>query len=45
MPEVYGKDVEGTNVNVDGNDWVLYLGEEYDQLKNLLARLTAREAA
>ena len=45
MPEVYGKDVEGTDVNVEGNDWILYLGEEYDQLKNLLARLTAREAA
>jgi DNA-binding response OmpR family regulator len=45
MPEVYGKDVEGTNVNVEDNDWILYLGEEYDQLKNLLARLTAKEAA
>jgi DNA-binding response OmpR family regulator len=45
MPEVYGKDVEGTDVNVEGNDWILYLGEEYDQLKNLLARLTAKEAA
>ena len=45
MPEVYGKDVEGTNVNVEGNDWILYLGEDYDQLKNLLARLATREAA
>ena len=43
MPEVYGKDVEGTDVNVEGNDWILYLGEEHDQLQNLLARLTAKE--
>ena len=39
MPEKYGKDVEGTEVNVEGNDWVFYLGEEPDQLRNLLARL------
>ena len=39
MPERYGKDVEGTNVNAGGNDWILYLGEEPDQLRNLLARL------
>lgn len=45
MPEKYGKDVEGTEVNVAGNDWVFYLGEEPGQLKNLLARLTEKEAA
>ena len=39
MPEKYGKDVEGTEVNVEGNDWVFYLGEEPGQLRNLLARL------
>jgi DNA-binding response OmpR family regulator len=39
MPEKYEKDVEGTDVNVEGNDWIHYLGEEPDQLKNLLARL------
>jgi CheY-like chemotaxis protein len=39
MPEKYGKEVEGTDVNVEGNDWIHYLGEESDQLKNLLARL------
>lgn len=39
MPEKYGKDVEGTDVNVEGNDWIMYLGEEPNQLKNLLARL------
>jgi CheY-like chemotaxis protein len=39
MPEKYDKDVEGTDVNVEGNDWIHYLGEEPDQLRNLLARL------
>ena len=39
MPEKYGKDVEGTEDNVEGNDWVFYLGEEPGQLRNFLARL------
>lgn len=39
MPEKYSKEVEGTDVNVEGNDWIHYLGEEPNQLKNLLARL------
>ena len=39
MPEKYGKEVEGTDVNVEGNGWIHYLGEETDQLQNLLARL------
>jgi CheY-like chemotaxis protein len=39
MPEKYSKDLEGTDVNVAGNDWVHYLGEEPDQLYNLLGRL------
>jgi DNA-binding response OmpR family regulator len=43
MPEKYGKDVEGTNVNAGGNDWVLYLGEEPGQLEGLLASLLKRE--
>jgi DNA-binding response OmpR family regulator len=42
MPDKYGKDVEGTDVNVGGNDWIMYLGEEPGQLRNLLARLTSR---
>ena len=42
MPEKYSKDVEGTDFNVEGNDWIHYLGEEPDQLKNLLARLTSK---
>jgi CheY-like chemotaxis protein len=42
MAEKYNKDVEGTDVNVEGNDWVHYLGEEPDQLQNLLHRLLQR---
>ena len=41
MAEKYGKDLEGTDENVRGNDWIFYLGEEPDQLQNLLHRLTA----
>jgi DNA-binding response OmpR family regulator len=41
MPEKYDKELEGTEVNVEGNDWVFYLGEEPDRLRDLLARLTA----
>jgi DNA-binding response OmpR family regulator len=40
MPEKYSREAEGTDVNVEGNDWIMYLGEEADQLHNLLARLT-----
>lgn len=40
MAEKYGKDVEGTEANAGGNDWVFYLGEDPDQLRNMLARLT-----
>ena len=42
MAEKYDKDVEGTDANAGGNDWILYLGEEPDQLKNFLARLTSK---
>ncbi|HEY9401453.1 MAG TPA: hypothetical protein VIQ24_02075, partial [Pyrinomonadaceae bacterium] len=41
MAEKYGVDVEGTDVNVGGNDWVTYL-EEPGQLRNLLHRLTSK---
>jgi CheY-like chemotaxis protein len=39
MAEKYGADVEGTDVNISGNDWITYL-EDPGQLKNLLATLT-----
>jgi CheY-like chemotaxis protein len=38
MAEKYGADVEGTDVNIGGNDWITYLEDPY-QLKNLLATL------
>jgi len=41
MAEKYDKDLEGTDENAGGNDWILYLGEEPEQVKNLLYRLTA----
>ena len=40
MAEKYPKDLEGTDVNVGGNDWIFYLGEELEQLRDLLRRLT-----
>jgi DNA-binding response OmpR family regulator len=40
MAEKYGKDVEGTDVNAGGNDWIFYLGEDPDQLRNMLARVS-----
>ena len=43
MAEQYGKDLEGTEKNVSGNEWIFYLGEEPEQLQNLLRRLTADE--
>ena len=44
MAEKYSADLEGTDVNVSGNDWITY-PEDHEQLKNLLARLLARPAA
>lgn len=39
MAEKYDKDLEGTDVNVSGNDWIFYLGEDLDQIQNLLHQL------
>jgi len=41
MPEKYAKELEDTEVNVGGSEWVFYLGEEPDRLRDLLARLTS----
>jgi len=41
IAEKFGADVEGTDVNVSGNDWVTYL-EDPGQLRNLLGRLTSK---
>lgn len=45
MPEKYDKALEDTEVNVGGREWVFYLGEEPERLRDLLARLTVREPA
>lgn len=42
MPEKYDKALEDTEVNVGGREWVFYLGDEPDRLRDLLARLTNR---
>jgi DNA-binding response OmpR family regulator len=41
MPEKYDEELEDTEVNVGGSEWVFYLGEEPYRLRDLLARLTA----
>ena len=43
MAEKYGRELEGTDVNVGGNDWITY-PEDHDQLRNLLARLLNQPA-
>lgn len=45
MAEKYSRDVDGTEVNVEDNDWIFYLGEESGQLHNLIERLTFKRAA
>jgi DNA-binding response OmpR family regulator len=40
MADKYSKDLEGTDSNIGGNDWIFYLGEEPNQLLNMLARLS-----
>jgi DNA-binding response OmpR family regulator len=42
MAEKYGEELEGTDVNISGNDWITY-PEDAHQVKNLLARLTSRK--
>jgi len=41
LAEKYGADLEGTDVNVCGNDWITYL-EEHEQLHNLLTHLLSK---
>lgn len=43
MAEKYGKDLEGTDANVSGNDWITY-PEDAEQLPNLLARLLSKSS-
>jgi DNA-binding response OmpR family regulator len=39
MPERVPRELEGTDVNVGGNDWICYYDEDTPQLRTLLARL------
>lgn len=41
LAEKYGKDLEGTDVNVSGNDWITY-PEDATQLERLLVRLLGK---
>ncbi len=41
MAEEYGPELEGTDVNVSGNDWITY-PEDATQLENLIARLLGK---
>jgi DNA-binding response OmpR family regulator len=43
MAERYGADLEGTDVNAGGDDWITY-PEDHEQLENLIARLLDRRA-
>jgi DNA-binding response OmpR family regulator len=44
MPESVPEELEGTDTNVSGNDWISYL-EDADQLRRLLKRLIPAKAA
>ncbi|HEX8776098.1 MAG TPA: hypothetical protein VF735_21190 [Pyrinomonadaceae bacterium] len=43
MPERVPEELEGTDVNVSGNDWISYL-EDSDQLQRLMERLIPAKA-
>jgi hypothetical protein len=38
MPEIVGRDLEGTDENVGANDWICYYADSH-QLQQLLGRL------
>ncbi len=44
MPEKVPEEFEGTDVNVDGNDWICYY-DGSDQLQTLLARLLNKSSS
>lgn len=43
MAEQYSRELEGTDVNVEGNDWITYLSDSA-QLHSLLARVSPRSS-
>ena len=44
MPEKVPGELEGTDVNVSGNDWICYYNDDSDQLQTLLARLLGKSS-
>lgn len=44
MPEKVPRELEGTDVNVSGNDWICYYDDDSNQLQRLLARLLRRSS-
>ena len=45
MPEKVPRELEGKDVNVDGNDWICYYDDSSDQLQRLLARLLRKPSS
>ncbi|HEY0098211.1 MAG TPA: hypothetical protein VGB76_04580 [Pyrinomonadaceae bacterium] len=45
MPEKVPRELEGTDVNVSGNDWICYYEEVTPQLRKLLARLLDKSSS
>jgi DNA-binding response OmpR family regulator len=39
MPEKVPRELKGTDVNVNGNDWICYYDDDSSQLRTLLSRL------
>lgn len=44
LPEKVAKEVEGTNENVNGNEWICHF-EDAEQVHNLIEQLTLKKAA
>ncbi|MDQ3819183.1 MAG: hypothetical protein M3362_16115 [Acidobacteriota bacterium] len=45
MAEKVPAELEGRDINVGGNDWVCYFGDDSDQLQTLLARLLNKSSS
>lgn len=43
VPEIIPEELEGTDENVDGNDWICYY-DDADQLRSLILRLTGKDS-
>jgi CheY-like chemotaxis protein len=45
LPESVPQEVEGTDDNVSGSDWICYFNEDSDQLQTLLTRLLEKPSS